>query len=352
MTPIPQRLALGAALWAAAIAASADNFTLKIGSGHPVNGFAYVMATDEHFVPEVVRRAAAKGHAVRFVKAFGGSVAKVDAIVEAVQSGTFDIGLSVPPFEPSRMPLLNFAFNAPFVSSDPLVTQKVANRMLQEVPALQESMKPYGIHVLNLTVQEPYGVISTFDWTRIDQIKGRKFGVAASNGPLYAAAGVTPVIVPAPEAYMALKTGMIDGQVFFASGMHSFRLYEVAKYFVLTGQGSYVGGAMLMNADARRKLPPAVVEIIDAVALETATRAANISKQRADEAVEKIKAHGVKFIVLDESQRKIWMQAGQPLVAQAVADANQRGLKGAQVYSAYIRFMTEAGYEFPVKYGF
>jgi TRAP-type C4-dicarboxylate transport system substrate-binding protein len=352
MIPSKKRLALAVAALLASAAASADNFTLKIGSGHPVNGFAYVMAADDYFVPEVARRAAAKGHTVRFVKAFGGSVAKVDAIVEAVQSGTFDIGLSVPPFEPSRMPLLNFAFNAPFVSSDPLVTQKVANRMLQEVPALQESMKPYNIQVLNLTVQEPYGVISTFDWSRIEQIKGRKFGVAASNGPLYAAAGVTPVIVPAPEAYMALKTGMIDGQVFFASGMQSFRLYEVAKYFILTGQGSYVGGAMLMNTDARKKLPAALVEIIDAVALETATRAADISKKRAEEAAEKIKAQGVKFIVLDDSQKRIWMHAAQPLAAQAVADANQRGLKGAQVYAAYIRFMTEAGYEFPVKYGF
>jgi TRAP-type C4-dicarboxylate transport system substrate-binding protein len=344
-------LALGAISLAVSASALADTVTLKIGSGHPVSGFAYVMAADEYFVPEVARRAAAKGHTVRFIKAFGGSVAKVDAIVEAVQTGTFDIGLSVPPFEPSRMPLLNFAFNAPFVSSDPLVTQRVANRMLREVSALQDSMRLYNIRVLNLTVQEPYGVISTFDWTRLDQIKGRKFGVAASNGPLYTAAGITPVIVPAPEAYLALKTGMIDGQV-FASGMQSFRLYEVAKYFILTGQGSYVGGAMLMNAEARKRLPVDLVEIIDAVALETADRAADISKRRADDAVEKVKARGVKYIVLDDKQKKVWMQAAQPLVKQAVADAAQRGLQAAEVYAAYIRFMTEAGYDFPIKYGF
>jgi TRAP-type C4-dicarboxylate transport system substrate-binding protein len=347
-----RRFVLALAALAAAGAVQADNITLKIGSGHPVNGFAYVMAADEHFTAEVTRRAAEKGHTVRFVKAFGGSVAKVDAIVEAVQRGTFDIGLAVPPFEPSRMPLLNFAFNAPFVSSDPLLTQKVANRMLREVPALQESMKPYDIHVLNLTVQEPYGVISTFDWNRVDQIKGRKFGVAASNGPLYAAAGVAPVIVPAPEAYLALKTGMIDGQVFFASGMEAFRLYEVAKYFVLTGQGSYVGGAMLMNEGARKRLPADLVAIIDTVALETADKAADISKKRADEAVQKIKAQGVKFIELDDAQKRIWMESIHGLVAQAVTDANRRGLKGGEVYAAYIRFMTEAGYKFPVVYKF
>ena len=341
-------------LMAAALAggAHADNITLKIGSGHPVNGFAYVMAADEHFTTEVTRRAAEKGHKVRFVKAFGGSVAKVDAIVEAVQRGTFDIGLAVPPFEPARMPLLNFAFNAPFVSSDPLLTQKVANRMLREVPALQDSMKPYNIRVLNLTVQEPYGVISSFDWTRVEQIKGHKFGVAASNGPLYAAVGVAPVIVPAPEAYMALKTGMIDGQVFFASGMEAFRLYEVAKYFVLTGQGSYVGGAMLMNEGTRKRLPREVVEILESVAIETADKAAGISKKRADDAVEKIKAQGVKFVELDDVQKRVWMEQIHGLVSQAVTDANRRGLKGAEVYTAYIRFMTEAGYKFPVKYRF
>lgn len=332
--------------------AVADSFTLRIGSGHPTTGFAYVTAADEYFVPEVIRRAKERGHTVRFIKAFGGTVAKVDAVVESVQSGALDIGLSCPPFEPSRMPLLNFAFNVPFVSSDPLVTQAVATRMLEEVPALQESMSAYNVRVINLTVQEPYGVISSFDWSTLDQIKGHKFGVSASNGPLYGAVGVAPVIVPAQEAYLALKTGMIDGQVFFASGMNSFKLHEVAKYFVLTGQGSYVGGAMLINSDSRKRLPSDLAKIIDDVAKETASKAAELSKSRAEAAEAKLKELGVVFVTLSEGERAKWMKAAKDIVANAVADANKRGLKATETYSAYIRLMEEAGYKFPIKYEF
>ncbi len=332
--------------------AIAADISLKIGSGHPTTGFAYVMAADEYFVPEVIRRVKEKGYNIRFVKVWAGGAVKVDEIVEAVKFGTLDIGVSVPSFEPSRAPLLNVAFSVPFVSTDPILTQKVAARLLKEVPALQDSMKPYNIRILQMSVQEPYGVISAKEWSTLEQAKGRKIGVAASNSALYSAAGTTPVIVPAPDAYMAIKTGLIDGQVFFASGLEAFRLHEVAKYFINTGQGSYLGNAMYMNMDTRNRLPKEVVEIIDQVAEETSVKIAEISAQRAAEAEAKAVTHGVKVITLDEEQRRKWMEAAKPIAVAAAKEAEGKGLNGRDVFSAYVRFMREAGYTFPVDYQF
>ena len=42
--------------------------------------------------------------------------------------------------------------------------------------------------------------------------------------------GASPVFMPAPKIYNALKTGVIDGVFIGASGIRSFRLYEAGKY--------------------------------------------------------------------------------------------------------------------------
>src|SRR4051794_7821497 len=83
---------------AAAMTAMADEYTIRIGAGHPSTGFAYVQAAESHFIPEVVKEAKKKGHDIRFIRAWAGSVAKVDGIIDAVQKGVLDIGLSNPTF--------------------------------------------------------------------------------------------------------------------------------------------------------------------------------------------------------------------------------------------------------------
>jgi ABC-type sugar transport system substrate-binding protein len=99
--------------------AFADNLTLRIGAGHPTTGFAYVQAVDNYFIPEVTKRAKAQGYNVTFIKAWAGSVAKVDGIIDAVQRGVLDIGLCLPTFEPGKADIFNFSFYAPFGPSDP-----------------------------------------------------------------------------------------------------------------------------------------------------------------------------------------------------------------------------------------
>ncbi|MSO81354.1 MAG: hypothetical protein EXQ97_07030 [Alphaproteobacteria bacterium] len=44
--------------------AAADTFKVRVGAGHPVQGIAHVTSVDTFFIPEVTKRAAAKGHTV------------------------------------------------------------------------------------------------------------------------------------------------------------------------------------------------------------------------------------------------------------------------------------------------
>ncbi|MCW5260180.1 hypothetical protein D5045_07965 [Verminephrobacter eiseniae] len=347
-----KRLLTLAALAAVVCSACAANFTLRMGGGHPT-GLTYVGVYDTYFATEVTKRVKeTTGHDIRFIKAWGGSVAKVDGVIEAVQKGALDIGLSPIGFEQSRAGLLNYSAYVPFTSPDPVLQQKVSNRMIREVPALQASMKPYNSHLLGAMTSEAYGLTTKFDWNGIAALKGKRIALAGTNAPLFIALGAVPVTLGIGEHYQALRNGLADGSLFYISGLEAFKLREVAKVFNKTGFGSLSTLAAFMNLDRRRKLPAEVVAIIDQVAEESALRVAEISKQRDIDGQAHAEAAGIKVNTLPEAEKKRWAELLKDLPGKAAKELDGKGQPGTEVLKTYIRFMNEAGYKFPIDYPF
>lgn len=330
--------------------AQAKNFSLRMGGGH-TTGVTYVQVYDTFFADEVSKRVAERtDHKVRFIKAWGGSVARVDGTIEAVQSGTLDIGLVPIGFEQSRAGLLNYSAYLPFTSSDPVVQQKVSNRMLKEVPALQESMAQYKNHVLSATVSEAYGIASTFDWNDIESLQGKRIAMAATNAPLLIPVGGVPVTLGIGDHYQALQTGLADGSLFYISAMETFKLSEPAKYFNTTGLGSLSTLVAFMNTDTRAKLPEEVVEIIDEVALEASMVIAERNKQRDTEFREQITQQGIKVNDLPLEEQQKWAEKLKHVPINAAKELNEKGYPATEVLKTYIQFLEEEGYTFPIDY--
>lgn len=353
-TRITRRRTLQAGLAAATTLAlpaarAQQEIVLRIGAGHPTPALVYVLVGDTFFVPEVVRRARDKGISVRFIKAWAGTVAKLDGIVEAVQQGALDIGFAVPSFDQSRTALLNYGLYFPFTSTDARLQARVAMRMLREVPALQDAMKPYGVHVLSMSVTENYGMMLKKEVAGIDGLKGLKLACAGANAPWAQAVGAVPVQLPIGENYQAIQTGLIDGNIFFASGFAAFKLHEVAKTFLKTDFGSFVSNAILANAARRAALPRELVAILDEVAAESSLKIAEISAQRDADALA-ANQDKVRFIALPAADKRRWAESMRDLPAQAARELDGKGLKGSDTFRAYVRMLKEAGYQFPFDY--
>lgn len=341
---------LATALAFAAGAAHADNFTLRMGGGH-TTGTTYIKVFDTFFAEEVAKRVKARtGHNVRFIKAWGGSVAKVDGGIEAVQKGSLDIALSPIGFEQARAGLLNYSAYLPFTSDDPVLQQKVASRMLKEVPALQASMKPYNAHVLAQMVTEAYSVATTFEIGKVEDLKGKRIAMTGTNAPLFMPTGAVPVTLGIGEHYQAIQNGLAEGSLFWVSGMEAFKLREVAKVWTKTGFGSYSTLAAFMNLDTRARLPKDVVAIIDQVAEEATVLVATQSKQRDAETEARIAGEGVKVNTLSQAERGRWAQMVKDLPSRAARELDAKGQPATQVLKTYVRFLGEAGYKMPFDY--
>ncbi|MBL8380280.1 MAG: TRAP transporter substrate-binding protein DctP [Burkholderiales bacterium] len=334
-----------------ATAQAQQEITLRIGAGHPTPALAYVLAHDTFFIPEVEKRAKAKNINVRFVKAWAGTVAKVDGIVEATQKGTLDIGLAVPVFEPTRLGLFNFGNHTPFGPTDHMIVARAATRMIKEVPALKDGLKAFNAEPIGMQVSEQYGMTLKNDFAKLDDLKGRKIASGAVNAPWSQAIGMVPVALPVTENYQAMQTGLIDGNIYFISGMAALKFAEIAKVYFKTDFGSVPGSLTIMNLDTRRRLPRELNEIIDQVSDETAVRIAEIGQQR-DRDVEKSIAGKVRIATISPEDKRRWAEALRELPGKAAKELDGRGLPGTQVYRTWHQFLRDAGHKFAVEYTF
>lgn len=346
----PLSMLLATILATACLGAHAANFTLRMGGGH-TPGLTYVKVYDTFFADEVTKRVKEKtGDNIRFIKAWGGSVAKVDGAIEAVQKGSLDIGLSPIGFEQARAGLLNYSAYMPFTADDPVLQQQVASRMLKEVPELQASMKPYNAHILAQMVTEAYGVATSFPLAKVDDLKGKRIAMAGTNAPLFIPTGAVPVTLGIGEHYQAMQNGLAEGSLFFMSGMEAFKLKEVARHWTKTGFGSYSTFCSFMNLETRAKLPKEIVAIIDEVAEEATKQVAQISRQRDIDTEARLKGEGINVTSLAADQKKLWAERVKDLPSKAARELDDKELPATKVLRTYVRYLKEAGYQFPFDY--
>ncbi|MGI6097328.1 MAG: hypothetical protein ACOYBM_04350 [Dethiobacteria bacterium] len=90
---------------------------LRIGSGHDTH-ITWVGAVDEFFIPEVDKRLEDTNYKIEWTKAFGGTVAGLGEVLDAVEAELLDIGVVVSVFEPSDLAVHNFNYHVPFSVPD------------------------------------------------------------------------------------------------------------------------------------------------------------------------------------------------------------------------------------------
>ncbi len=91
--------------------------------------------------------------------------------------------------------------------------------------------------------------------------------------------GVNPQQLPYSEVYMALKTGVVDGQDNAVSNIWDFKIYEVQKYLTIS---YYATGPdpFMVNLDWYNRLPFELQKIFDEVAVETMKYSDQLNRER------------------------------------------------------------------------
>lgn len=324
----------------------ADTLELRIGAGHPANT-TWISSIREFFIPRLTQRVKAEtGHDIRWTEAWGGSVCKLGQCLDAVEAGLLDMADVQTPFEPSKLMAQNFTYFAPFGPGDPYVGAKAAWRTYQEVAELKRMLEDrYKQVFVGSGVIGNYGLITNFTWDRVDELKNHRIAAAGPNIPWVQAVGVVPVQSNLNEAYVSMQSGVYEGWVMFPDGVTTFKLEEVSKQFTITGFGVIASPLLTLNKRTWERLPPGVRKIVLEVGQEWNDNVGKLTAERQNEALQKMRAAGVRVKELSPAERVAWAQRLPNIPKQRAQEIASHGQPVA-IYQ-YINALKAAGYAFP-----
>ena len=349
------RLVIGAIVTGSTIMSSvalAENFTFRIGSGHPKGPAPYVTTMSDFFVVEVEKRVAERTeHKVTFIEAYGGAIAGVADTLESVQEGILDFGGFCVCFEPSKMFLHNFPYYLAFGPQKSSDAINVARNVYDENPWLKQVMQDeYDQVFLGLGVWDNYHLGTKFEWSTVEELKGIKIGGAGPNLPWLEFIDAIPVQSTLPEGYLALKTGVYTGWLMTPSAYNGFKFYEPAPYYTLIGFGAMPVIALTANKAKFESLPADVQDIIVEVATEWESGNGEAMDKVQEIGLAKLEENGAIITSLPEDVRVDWATSLAEFPKEQIAEAESRGLPGLEVMKSYLEDAKAAGHTWPYEY--
>ena len=329
----------------------AKTYRLTVGAGHPTAATWAGMVKD-YFCVEVQKRVKEQtGDDIKWVYAFGGSVAKLGEVIDAVKDGLLDVGEIQYCFTPTKLFLHNFSFVTPFDSPDIMAIAEASAYVHENVPFLHDYWEDeYNQVFLGAAVINSYHLGTTFAWETMDDLKGKKIAAAGPNLPWLTGTGAVPVQSDLNEAYTSFQTGVYDGWVMFLDAWVSFKLHEVAKYYKYVNFGAVTNGAITINKNTWKKMPPEIQKILKEVGREYTFELAKVSKAKADAAIETMKKAGCHISTLAPEERKKWVDGLPELPNIRAQEAKAKGMPGPEVFKAWFKAVEATGFEYPRKW--
>lgn len=255
-------------------------------------------------------------------------VAAPPATFDAVRNGLADISYTVHGYTPGRFVTTQVA-EFPFLGDNAEPVSVAFQHVYAKTPAMQEEHK--GVKVLAVFTHGPGIVFNTKrPIAKIEDLSGLKFRVGGGMvNEISKALGMNATLKPAPESYELLSTGVMDGTLFPAESVESFKIDKVVRYGTQFPGGLYnTSFVFIMNQAKYDSLPAEVKKAVDELSGEVAARMFGQSWDKVDRrGMAFMQAAGVQLIKADASFVKAVGDKTAPLIEDWAKAAAAKGMK-------------------------
>lgn len=324
-------LAGAAAMAAMLLAGPANAKELKYVTFKPQAANDAHSITLQWFVDEFAKRTGGKDTMKVF---WGGSVAKVKEIPDALETGIGDIGDIVVPYFQDKF-LLNgiVTFFSPQPHSEIELGQKLI-QWYEQYPQFDAEMKKYNLMIIGWRPLEDYGIMCIKPINSPEDLKGlriRSYGHALPR--LIEQLGGTPVSMTTSDAYEALQRHILDCTPTGVTLARGWRFEEVAKYYVKVPLGANWGHFIAMNRDSFDALDDQTKAILVGLGKEYLVHYVNTLYRLTDEILDQWKKTGVKIMPFPTAPfaKAVESDAVQKIRKDWVERASKSGLPAAQL---------------------
>jgi len=337
-------LMLTVALTMPATPVQAKTYKLTAAAGHPPI-FLWVTLTRDFFIPEVDRRLAEAGgkDKITWNQAYGGTVAKLGGVLEAVEEGIVDIGFVATIFEAPKMPLHNVSYMTPFGSGDIFTVVDTMAELQKKIPAVANEWTQYNQVYLGGVGLDTYGILTNFPVETVDDINGHKIAAPGPSANWIKGTGAVAVAANLNTYYNGIKTGVFEGTLTFMTAGAAIKVYEVAPHICMVNFGAQFAGGLSINTDVFDDFPPYMQTIFKEVGAQYANKLAKAQADRAAGAMKAMQDAGATVIYLSDAERKRWAQKLPNVPMNWAKSMEDKGLPGKAVLKGYLDGLRERG---------
>jgi len=305
----------------------------------------------QYYIPEVDKRLAASGkYKIQWQQAWGGQIVKPRGVLDGIKNKLGDIGIVTTVFHASKLPLNNLPYYTPFSSRNPRLVARVMDDLMEKFPAFQKQFDAQNQVVLtNYSSIDNYGVFTKEPAQNVSDLRGRKILAAGPNALYIKAVGAVNVLGALTTYYNDMKSGVADGVVIWPEATITFKLVEVAPYYMEADFGTGVNKSVTINKEVWAGLPAEVKKVLKQVAVDYREKMAQATFDLADVSIKKFKAGGGKIRSLTEAEKKSWADSMPNIAMDLAKDVEKRdGYPARQILAAYMEALRAAG-EKPVR---
>jgi TRAP-type C4-dicarboxylate transport system substrate-binding protein len=322
---------------------------LTFASGYPPT-FLFVQEMQRNFAEEMNRELARNGNRYRIEWNFAlaGTLAKIPAMLEAMETGQAEFGHVSHLFAPGKLPLQNVDGYTPFAVPDHRIAGRVAEELVRDVPAVREQYARLGLVYLSSFPLDDYVLVSKTPIGSMADLRGRKVGGAGANLNWLQGTGAVGVTTTGAQAYTDLKNGVFDSLLTPLSFVINAKYYEVAPHIVKVRFNALNAGQIVANKAAFDRLPAEVQRAAVAAAATFRTRYAEAMDRTLAEAEKTIAASGGRFSEFPSVERAKWAFGLPNLAENWARELDAKGVPASAVVKAQMAALRRAGVE-PVR---
>lgn len=316
---------------------TAKTHKLTVVAGHPPI-FLWVTLTRDYFIPEVDKRLEAAGGKDKIVwnQAYGGTIAKVGGVLEAIEEGIADMGFVGTLFEAPKMPLHNVTYMSPFTTSNIFTVSNTMYELQTKIPAISDEWSRYNQVFLGGAALDTYGIITNFPVKTVDDIKGHKIAAPGPAANWLKGTGGVPVAGNLTTYYNSIKTGVYDGTLTFMTAAAALKLHEVASYVCMVDFGAQFAGGLVINKDIFEGMPDYMQTILKEVGKEWQGKLAQAQSDRQVKLLALMKSKGATITYLSQSERKRWANKLSNVPMDWAQSMEQKGLPGERTVKEFL----------------
>jgi len=265
-------------------------------------------------------------------------VAAPPGTLDAIKNGLADVSYTVHGYTPGRFVLTQMA-EFPFLGNTAEPLSVAFNRVASKYP--QFAAEHQGVKVLTYFTHGPGIVFNTKrPIAKVGDLQGLKFRVGGGMvNEIAKSLGMNVTLKPAPDSYELLSGGVMDGTLFPAESIESFKIDKIVKHATTFPGGLYnTSFVFIMNQARYNKLSPAEKKAVDAISGDNAARIFGRGWDKVDRrGTALMHANEVQIVKADPKFVADVKAKTFPLEQKWVKDAQAKGLKDAAKVLAEFR---------------